>query len=340
MGDLYNSDSDSGSVFSVSSDGVPSPPRWPIATLVKIFMSTPNPNRGERPIIKEWDGKNPGHTKTLFVYACIDNSTYANYVSVGTQKQAHRAQNTDDRGNPYIPDYGKVMQDRMRDGIISCLSSPRACNYPGHPELSTLLPNLMCGIISVDKDRGEAEAEASLVHMNRIYMFDMPTTPGLIYKGHYSVTPPEFTYWYRLNDGYSGDKLTDGAPVGSTVSIYDQSELESDTNPRNATNGPIYKIFRNFRPDNPVTFVFGREPYGKGRKILELKGVHKPNRPTNYRPRHDPNRGPGNVPGHSRGLSLSLSRGNRHGGKKHSKRRNKTRRKYRKIKSRRRRVIR
>jgi hypothetical protein len=305
MGDLYDSDS-ARSDFSVYSDGVPSQPR-PIATLAKIYMSTPNPNRGERQrlIIKEWDGKNPGHTKTLFVYACIDNSTYANYVTVGTLKRAQRAQNTY-RGEPFIPDYVNVMQDSMRDGIISCLSSPRACNYPGYPELSTLLPNLMCGIISVDKDRGEAEAEARLVHMNRIYMFDIPTTPGLIYKGHYNVTPPEFTYWYRLNDGYSGDKLTEGAPVGSTVSIYDQSELESDfelesdsgsSKRSRPDNVPIYKIFRNFRPDNADRAVLNRE-FGQLGK----------------RPK---------------------GRGN-HGGKKHSKKRNKTRRKYRKIKSRRR----
>jgi hypothetical protein len=279
-----------------------------MVTLAQIFMSTPNPNRDDRQkhIIEEWDGKNPGHTKTLFVYACIDNSTYANYVSVPTLKQNQRAKNTD-RGEAFIPEYVKVMQQDTREGIISCLSSPRVCSYPSYPELKTLLPNLMCGIISVDRNKEETEVEADLVHMNRIYMLDIPPTLGLEYTQHFAVTKPEFTYWYRLNDGYNGDKLTGYAPLGSTVSV-DWRDLESDSSKSKRLNPdvPIYKIFRNFRPDNADLFKFHLET-----------GFLKAKKRRSSSP----------IPDTA-------------GGKKHSKKRNKTRRKYRKIKSRRRRVVR
>lgn len=183
-------------------------------------------------------------------------------------------------GRPYVPHYDRVMQNETpKQGLISCLYNPKACVYPGYTELGTLLPNLMCGILSFENER-------DLRDRHRIYMFYTPSSPGLTSTTHPTVTPLEITYWYKLNNlhGQDHEQLPNIDSLISADKIRRVSEKEFEIN---------YDIFRTFKPDNPVTHKL----YG------ELGKRHR-------------------------------------GGKKHSKKRNKTRRKYRKVKSRRRRVVR
>ena len=286
-------------VRSMESD-LPEPNR---VFLAKIFMSTPNPNRDDRQkhIIEEWDGKNPGHTKTLFVYACIDNSTYANYVSVPTLKQNQRTKNTD-RGEAFTPDYVHLMHiGRFSKYLQSSIHNPGAydaSNWPKYPELETLLRNLMSG-------RPSFVNGIDVLDLHRIYVFDPPTTLDLTYTGHPQVTNPVYTYWYRLNNSSGQDKVTQGPPDDETIRDIPEDEFTSD-----------YKIFQNFNKANPHRFVFSRETFGNFGKIP--KGINKPSK---YRSFHPTPRRNSTA---------------RRGGKK----RNKTRRKYRKIKSRRRRLVR
>lgn len=252
-------------------------------TLAKIFMVTLNPKSLEEP--KEWDGTDPGPTKALFVHVCIDNTTYTSYVSVGTAKKRQRQENTF-MGRHYVPDYYKVMQNETpKQGLISCLYNPKACVYPGYSELGTLLPNLMCGILSFENLR-------DLREQHRIYMFDIPPTQGRTSDSHYNGTKPEFTYWYKLNG-------QDHVELPNLEYLITADKIRSVSEPEFVSH---YRIFGKFRPDNVELHNICRE-LGKG------------------------------------GLPCKRSR-NGVGGKKHSKKRNKTRRKYRKIKSRRRRVVR
>jgi hypothetical protein len=279
----YRSDSD---------DDIPADPDPPRVILAKIFMRTLSYSV---PIIAEWDGKDPGHTKQLFVYAYIHNSTYQSYV----------------RNRDIHKQYDSLMHTELLSYIHNPLSYD-AYIYPRFTELATLLPNLMSGNLSFPNSRDVRDK-------HRIYVFDPPPTMGIESNWHPQVTNPVYTYWYRLNNLSGQDHVTEGPPDVET--IRDIPEEEFDLN---------YGIFQNFRPDNADIFLLKREPKGNGTK---LKGVGK--KPL-YPPLHNPNRGRGNVHGHSRGHDPIFRRG----GKKNSKRRNKTRRKYRKIKSRRRRVIR
>lgn len=285
-------------VLSVESP-VPEPNR---VFLAKIFMSTPNPANSQSPIIAEWDGEDPGHTKRLFVYAHIDNSTYANYVSVGTLKKTQRAKNIY-RGQAFTPEYVSLMHTgRFSNYLQSSIHNPGAYDpyrSPHYSELETLLRNLMSGMPSF--------VNIDVLDQHRIYVFDMPTTLGLTYTGHHEVTTPVYTYWYRLN---SQDKVTQGPPGHETMRYIPEEEFESN-----------YKIFQKFNKANPNQFVFRRETFGNFGKMPT--GIHKPNKPSIYRSIY-PRAGP--TPNSTY----------RRGGKK----RNKTRRKYRKIKSRRRRVMR
>jgi hypothetical protein len=278
-------------------------------TLAKIFMRTLSYSD---PIIAEWDGKDPGYTKQLFVYAYIDNTTCQSYVTLSSEREKRR------KHSLYDKNYDSLMHGGPFSTYVqSCIHNPLSYDpglYPNSPELATLLPNLMSGSLSFVNSR-------ELRDRHRIYVFDPPPTMGIESNRHHTVTNPVYTYWYKLNNLSGRDNVTQGPPHVET--IRDIPEEEFDLN---------YRIFQNFRLDNPDRTVFGREPQWKHGEPLK-QGIPNPNiRRTNYRPRHDPNRGRGNVHGHSRGPSG--------GGKKNSKRRNKTRRKYRKIKSRRRRVIR
>lgn len=249
----------------------------PNVVLAKIFMVTIDPKSLQKP--KEWDGTDPGPTKALFVHVCIHNTTYVSYVSVGTAKKKQRQENIF-MGLPYVPDYDRVMQNETpKQGLISCLYNPNACRYPGYIELGTLMPNLMCGILSFENER-------DLRDLHRIYRFDIPPTQGLTSDSHPKGTKPEFSYWYKLNNLSGQDKETERDLVENDK-IRRVSKTDFDLN---------YQIFHTFNPDNPHMHKF----YG------ELGILGKRSR----------------------------------GGKKHSKKRNKTRRKYRKIKSRRRRVVR
>jgi len=281
-------------------------------TLAKIFMSTPNPANSQRPLIAEWDGENPGHTKRLFVYAHIDNSTYEAYVTLSDESRKLLTYvNTLGDGRPFHRGYDKLMQTGPFSNYLeSCIHNPRGY-WPNYPELETVLRNLMSGTLSFENDR-------DVLDRHRIYVFDPPITTGIEHSRHFPVSKPALTYWYRLNNTRGQDKVTQGPPGGETIRDIPEDEFMS-----------LYRIFSKFNIANPNTFLLNRESFGHLGKRPE--GIGK--KTTKYRPLHDPNRGPGSkVPGHSRGLSSS-----HRGGKKHSKRRNRTRRKYRKIKSRRRR---
>ena len=280
MSDSDDEPNSASSYDGYSSDSMESASDPPNVVLAKIFTITPDPQNLQKTIIAEWDGTDPGPTKALFVHVCIDNTTYTSYVSVGQQKIKQRKANTI-MGRPYVPDYDRVMQNETpKQGLISCLHNPKACSYPGYTELGTLLPNLMCGILSFENERDR----------HRIFMFYTPPSPGLTSYSHSKGTKPEFSYWYKLNNLSGQDKET-------------EPDLGSDKIRRVSKNefGLYYQIFHTFNPDNPVMHNLYRE-----------LGKRKP------------------------GILGKRSRG----GKKHSKKRNKTRRKYRKIKSRRRRVMR
>jgi len=303
MGDLV-----SGSVSS-DSDGVPSTGSVPEPNrvlLAKIFMVAMDPRSCQKP--KEWNGVNPGHTNRLFVYAHIDNSTYESYVTLSdlSRKRLIHVSSLGD-GRPFHRGYDKLMQTGPFSKYLeSCIHNPRGYDsyrYPNSPELETVLRNLMSGTLSFVNSRDALD-------LHRIYVFDPPPTMGIESSWHPEVTNPEYTYWYRLNNSSGLDRPTQGPPDGETIRDIAEDEFTSN-----------YKIFQNFKKANPHRFVLSRETYGNFGKMLE--GIHKPNTPTRYLPIH-----PRAVPTPRRG------------GKKHSKRRNKTRRKYRKIKSRRRRVIR
>jgi len=264
-----NDDSDSGSIGRIRSrDSSPRVTRRaPNVILAKIFMVTIDPTSCQKP--KEWDGKDPGHTKRLFVYAHIDNSTYESYVTLSdSSHKRFKYVNTLGDGRPYHRDYDKLMQiaGPFSKYFQSCIHNPRAYDsyrWPNSPELETVLRNLMSGTLSFVNSR-------DVLDLHRIYVFDPDSTP------------PIFTYWYRLNNSSGQDGPMQGPPDDETIRDIPEHEFTSN-----------YKIFRKFRQDNSERHKF----YGELGK---------------------------------------LSRG----GKKHSKRRNKTRRKYRKIKSRRRRVVR
>ena len=295
MSDDDDDESEVDDGWSMESD-LPEPNR---VFLAKIFMSTPNPNPEDRqsPIIAEWDGEDPGHTKRLFVYAHIDNSTYANYVSVGTLKKNQRAKNIY-RGEVFTPEYVNLMHTGRFSNccLQSSIHNPGAYDpyrSPHYSELETLLRNLMSGMPSFVNS-------IDVLDQHRIYMFDTGTTTGISHNRHFNVMKPVFTYWYRLN---TQDKVTQCPPGRETIRDIPEEEFESN-----------YKIFQKFNKANPNQFVFRRETFGNFGKIP--KGINKP---SIYRPIH-PRAGPTA----------------RRGGKK----RNKTRRKYRKIKSRRRRVMR
>lgn len=298
-GEMRDYDDDESEVDDVLSTGSASDP--PNVVLAKIFMSTPNPANSQSPIIAEWDGEDPGHTKRLFVYAHIDNSTYANYVSVPTLKKNQRAKNIY-RGEAFTPDYVNLMHTgRVSNYLQSSIHNPRAydaSNWPYYSELETLLRNLMSG-------RPSFVNGIDVLDLHRIYVFDMHTTLGLTYTGHPEVTNPVYTYWYRLN---RQDKVTQGPPGRETIRDIPEHEFTSN-----------YKIFSNFNIAHHNQFVFRRETFGNFGKMP--KSIHKLNKPSKYRSFHPTPRRNSTA---------------RRGGKK----RNKTRRKYRKIKSRRRRVMR
>ena len=309
-GEMSEDESD----YSSDSDGVPSTESVPEPNrvfLAKIFMSTPNPANSQRPLIAEWDGENPGHTKRLFVYAHIDNSTYESYVTLSSlsDKRLKYVNTLGDR-QPFHRGYDKLMHIGVpfSNYFQSSIHDPGAYNhYPNYPELETLLRNLMSGTLSDDRD---------VLDRHRIYVFDPDRTLGIPSNRSFEVTPPNFTYWYKLNNLSGQDAVTEG-PLGvETIREIPQDEFEFN-----------YKIVSNFIPDNVHMAVLNRE-FGQFGK--RPKGIGK----TRYLPLHNPNRGRGNVHSHRRGLSHDPI--SRRGGKK----RNKTRRKYRKIKSRRRRVIR
>jgi hypothetical protein len=239
-------------------------------TLAKIFMSTPNHANPQRPLIAEWDGKDPGHTKQLFVYdAYIRNTTYQSYVTLSSQSE--------NQGNNLR--YSEIMR-------LSYIHDPLLHSI--YPELATLLPNLMSGTLSFVNRR-------ELRERHRIYVFDPDRTPGIQFKGHFDVVKPMYTYWYKLNNLYGQDYVMEGPPDYEKIREIPQDEFELN-----------YKIFSNFRPDNADMFLLERE----SRPRMKFLKAKRPSRNTTHI--------------HTAG----------------GKKRNKTRRKYRKIKSRRSRVMR
>ena len=276
-----SSDDDSASDGSPIHVHIPDPPR---VTLAKIFMSIPNPANPQKPIIKEWDGKKPKYP--LFVYAYIENGTYSSYVTLSDnqKKQLRLSLARDPR---HDENYTRLMHNGPFSNYFqSYIYNPRAHNpdrYPNSPQLETALSNFMNGFLSFVNRRDPRD-------QFRVYMFDTGTTPGIQSKRHFDVTKPNFTYWYKLNNLSGQDRTTQGPPDDETIRDIPEDEFELN-----------YKIFQNFNPDNPHTFVESRERLGK-----LLKGRRR----------------------------LTTHRAG--GKKKH----NKSRRKYRKIKSRRRRVVR
>lgn len=282
-----------------------------LVVLAKIFMSTPDPipdflnNRK----IEPWDGEDPGNTKILFVYAYIHKDTYESYVFL--------------RSGQTTPEYNTLMHGTPMHVPYSSIHNP----YLKQPGLQRLLKNLMSGTLSFKNSRDPRD-------QHRIYEFAPPITTGI---EHFGICPPPTkptsTYWYRLNNLHGGDEITEGLPGLETIR-YDIPEDEFKL---------LYTVVSGFKITNHTIFLCNREAGQLPRKLSGTPERLLSPEKTDYRPLHDPNRGPGSkVPGLSRGLSHGprISRISRHGGKKNSKKRNKTRRKYRKIKSRRRRVVR
>lgn len=272
----------------------------PRVVLAKIFMVTPDPDDRQKTIIAEWDGKDPGHTKKLFVHAKIADTTYESYVTLGDldRKRLASLRMLGD-GRSYHRDY--AMRDEiLRQGIISYIHNPPKCIR--HSELSSLLSNFMTGNLSFENER-------TLRERHRIYMFYTPPSPGLTSTTHLTVTPLEFTYWYKLNNLHGQDdeeQLLNLDYLISSDRIRRVSETEFELN---------YPIVDKFNVINGQISRINLE----SRRNLELPPDTKKHR---YRPLYKD------------GRRIT------YGGKKHSKKRNKTRRKYRKIKSRRRRVMR
>lgn len=228
-----------------STGSVPEPNR---VTLAKIFMSTPNPANSQRPLIAEWDGENPGHTKRLFVYAHIDNSTYESYVTLGdaSHKQLTYVSSLGD-GRPFHRDYDKRMHIVSTTYFQSSIHNPyHLHHWPTYPELETVLKNLMSGTLSFENGRVERDR-------HRIYVFDPPPTMGIEHSRHFTVSKPMYTYWYKLNNTSGLDRPTD-CPPGT---LQDISEYEFTS---------LYRIFSKFNIANHNTFLLDREPFGHGTK--------------------------------------------------------------------------
>ena len=309
----YDSDSSMSRRSSVSASDPDTDP----VILAKIFMSTPDPQNRQKTIIAEWDGTDPGHDKKLFVHAKIADTTCEEYVTLGDLDKRHRAYlSTLGDQRPYHREYAKLMQDETpRQGFISYIHNPPACSR--YSELSSLLPNFMTGNLSFENERTSRER-------HRIYMFYTPPSPGLTSTTHPPVTTPlEITYWYKLNNLHGQDdvKLPNLDYLISVDKIRKVSETEFELN---------YPIFHTLKVKNVNRY---RQKVEITRPETTLTGVRKP---TRYIPVHIP--GKVNVHGHGHGHSRgpTFHKFSRRGGKK----RNKTRRKYRKIKSRRRRVVR
>ena len=252
MGEMRDDDSDSDTDDVPSTGSAPEPNR---VLLAKIFMSTPNPANSQCPLIAEWDGTDPGHTKRLFVYAHIDNSTYESYVTLSdSSRKRFKYVNTLGDGRSFHRGYDKLMQTGPFSNYLqSCVHNPRAYDsyrWPHSPELETALSNFMNGTLSFVNRRDVRDK-------HRVYMFDLDRTIGIPSSRSFDVTPPEFTYWYKLNNSSGQDRPTQGPP--ETIRNIPEEEFTSN-----------YKIFQNFNPANPHTFVESRErgKLLKGRRQL------------------------------------------------------------------------
>lgn len=275
--------------------------RGPRVVLAKIFMVTPDPDDRQKNIIAEWDGTDPGHDKKLFVHAKIADTTCEEYLTLGDlDKRKLDYLRNLGDGRSYHRDYA-MRDETPRQGVISYIHNPPKCIR--HSELSSLLSNFMTGNLSFENER-------TLRERHRIYMFYTPPSPGLTSNMHLTVTPLVITYWYKLNNLHGQDdeeQLLNLDYLISSDRIRRVSESEFELN---------YPIFDKFKVRNVEMSRINLE-----------SGINLELQLSRVKPRYTRINGPNSVSG---------SRNSRRGGKK----RNKTRRKYRKIKSRRRRVIR
>ena len=209
------------------------------------------------------------------------------------------------RSGQTTPEYNTLMHGTPMHVPYSSIHNP----YLKQPGLQRLLKNLMSGTLSFKNSRDPRD-------QHRIYEFAPPITTGIEHSGFCPPpTKPTSTYWYRLNNLHGGDEITQGPP--GTIEDIPEDEFTK-----------LYTVVSGFKIPNHTVFVCKRETTGKlpgnsSRTSGRLLSPSIGNTQSQYLPLYNPNHGRGN-------------RNSLRGGKKC----NKTRRKYRKIKSRRRRVIR